>query len=535
MRVTARQLFVLLLFLGLFAMTLRPVADPDFWWHLRTGQWIAETHAIPHADPFSFTNQGKTWLAHEWLSELLIYSLYRTGGFGLLILAFATIITATFLLVYQHSAERPYIAGFALLLGALASAPTWGARPQMITHLFFALYLYFLDRYANTRKAKTLMPIPILMLLWVNLHAAYALGDGLVGVYLAGDLFELVKAKLTTKVATTDRSDDFNRSGEAMTKVATTNRSNDFSRSAERATKIATTKSFREVLMLCGILALCVLAALANPNGIHLLTYPFETLSSQAMQQNIQEWFSPDFHQLEWQPLAWLILALIGAGLLGRKSLSPTKILLTLIFGYLALHSMRHVPLFAIAAVPVLAEQIGSAVQIRQQASPRALTPSRCPSGSRTVRSAGRVLKWVNLLMVACAALVAGLRFVSVVQEQAATEKEKFPAAAVDWIVQHRPAGNLFNTYGWGGYLIWRLYPGYQVYIDGRADVYGDAFITDYLRLEAGEPGWDTSLARDDVRIVLLEPASLLVRELRLSPDWGVVFSDEQSILFIHK
>ncbi|MEW6094234.1 MAG: hypothetical protein AB1531_09745, partial [Chloroflexota bacterium] len=73
MRFTIRQTFVIILFLGLFAMTLRPVADPDFWWHLRTGQLIAETGAIPRADPFSFTNFGKTWIAHEWLSELIFY------------------------------------------------------------------------------------------------------------------------------------------------------------------------------------------------------------------------------------------------------------------------------------------------------------------------------------------------------------------------------------------------------------------------------------------------------------------------------
>ena len=481
MRITIHQLFVAILFLALFSMAMRPIADPDFWWHLRTGQWMVETHAIPHADPFSFTNQGKTWIAHEWLSEIFIYGIYRIGGYGLLILIFAAIITATFLLVYLRSAERPYIAGFALLLGALATAPTWGVRPQMISYLLSALFLFLLDRYTESRITKYLIPIPILMLLWVDLHAAYALGFAILGIYIAGDIFELIKAKIA--------------------KTGSTN-----------------SPILKNFMILFGILVLSVLAALANPNGIRLLTYPFETLSSQAMQQNIQEWFSPDFHQVEWQPLAWLILALIGAGLLGRKSISPTKILLTLVFGYAALHSMRHVPLFAIAAVPVLAEEIGSMVRIRQE-----------------VRQAGRLLKWVNLFLVACAILVAGLRFVSVVQEQANTEKEEFPAAAVDWIVQHHPSGNIFNTYGWGGYLIWRLYPEYQVYIDGRADVYGDTFINDYLRIEAGEPSWETSLSLDGMRIVLIEPGSLLARDLHQSPDWEIALSDEQSILFIHK
>lgn len=481
MRITVRQLFVVILFLALFSMAMRPIADPDFWWHLRTGQWIVETHAIPHADPFSFTNPGKTWIAHEWLSEILIYGIYRIGGYGLLILTFAGIITAAFLLVYLRSDERPYIAGFALLLGAIATAPTWGVRPQMISLLLSASFLYLLDRYIKLRKTKYLIPLPCLTLLWVNLHAGYALGFVIVGIYISGDIFELVKAKVTKA----------------------------------ESTNLPTHKT---ILTLCGILILCVLAALGNPNGIRLLTYPLETLSSQAMQQNIQEWFSPDFHQIEWQPLAWFILALIGAGLLGRKSISPTKILLTLFFGYAALRSMRHVPLFAIAAIPVLAEEIGSVVRIR-----------------REVQKPSRLVKWVNLLLLACTVLVAGARFVSVVQEQANAEKEKFPAAAVDWIIQHHPEGNIFNTYGWGGYLIWRLYPECRVYIDGRADVYGDPFINEYLRIEGGEPGWDASLSLDGVQIVLIEPGSSLAKDLRQSQDWEIAFSDEQSILFVHR
>ncbi len=106
-------------------MTLRPIADPDFWWHLRTGQLISQTGSIPHSDPFSFTNNGKPWIAHEWLSELFFYGLYKIGGYAALILTFSTIITAAFLFAYLRCPPetRPYIAGFALLLGAIATAP----------------------------------------------------------------------------------------------------------------------------------------------------------------------------------------------------------------------------------------------------------------------------------------------------------------------------------------------------------------------------------------------------------------------------
>ena len=77
MKLTIRKVFFIVLILGLFLMTLRPIADPDFWWHLRTGQLILQTHAIPHTDPFSYTMVGKPWITHEWLSEIIIYVLFR--------------------------------------------------------------------------------------------------------------------------------------------------------------------------------------------------------------------------------------------------------------------------------------------------------------------------------------------------------------------------------------------------------------------------------------------------------------------------
>ena len=103
MKLTIRQVFFIVLFLCLFLMTLRPIADPDFWWHLRTGQFILQTHAIPHIDPFSYTKAGQPWITHEWLSELLIYALFRLGSYGLLIFTFSIIITAAFLLTYLRS------------------------------------------------------------------------------------------------------------------------------------------------------------------------------------------------------------------------------------------------------------------------------------------------------------------------------------------------------------------------------------------------------------------------------------------------
>lgn len=478
MRLSTRQLFAVLLILAIFIISLRPIADPDFWWHLRTGQLIFETRQVPQTDPFSSTVNGKPWIAHEWLSELIIYGLYRLGGFGLLIFIFSAFITTAFLLVYLRSPERPFVAGFALLLGALATAPTWGVRPQMISLLLTSLFLYLLDRYQATHRVGFILPLPVITLLWVNLHAGYALGLGMVGIYILGDGLEFLIRFLAKE-------------------------------------KPIPTPQVKGILWLIGILVFCLLAVVVNPNGLKLYIYPFETLTSPSMQQFIQEWFSPDFHQGEWQPLAWMILALIGFGLLSRKTSSPTHIMLTLIFGYAALRSMRNVPFFVLAAVPVLSEQIGALVQIK---------PDNPPNR--------RTLPWLNPLLLLLVTLAAGLRFMSVNGQQAKTEQSQFPFQAVNWILLNHPAGRLYNTYGWGGYLIWRLYPQHPVYIDGRADLYGDQFIYSYLSLYNADPGWQEQLAAQKIGIILIEPKSPLANALRVSPDWAVVFEDRSSVIF---
>jgi hypothetical protein len=483
MRLTLRQFFLILLFLGLFLMTLRPIADPDFWWHLRTGQLIIQTHAIPSTDPFSFTSSGKPWVAQEWLSELLMYGLYRLGSYGLLIFVFSLIITGSFLFAYLRSPQdsMPYVAGFTLLLGAIATAPTWGVRPQMISLFISSLFLYLLDRYRKEGKFLFIIPLPLITLAWVNLHAGYFLGLVIIALHVIGDLIELLKADL-------------------------------------QKTKIPDAPTLRHIMILCAILGGSILATLINPNGLHILLYPFQTLTSQAMQQFIQEWFSPDFHQTEWQPLAWFILAFIGAGMLGKKPISPTKILLTLVFGYAALRSMRHVPLFAIVAIPILSEQIGSLVRILSE-----------------VKIPYRLIKWIAPLLLVCIVLVIGLRLTQVIQEQLKSEAATFPKAAVDWIAENQPQGNLFNSYGWGGYIIWRLYPNYPVYIDGRADVYGDKFIFAYLDVYHALLGWEQVLDTQAVRLVLVEPESGLAIALRQSSGWKNVYEDQISVVFDRK
>jgi hypothetical protein len=133
-------------------------------------------------------------------------------------------------------------------------------------------------------------------------------------------------------------------------------------------------------------------------------------------------------------------------------------------------------------------------------------------------------------------ALIAGAviaRVALVALNQPKVEHEKFPAAAVDFLQKENLPGALYNAYGWGGYLIWRLYPAQRVFIDGRADVYGDAFIEDvFLKAYRGGADWRAPLEQSAVRVVLIEPGAPLAVQLAREREWRKVYEDSQAVIY---
>lgn len=469
MVLTTQRLFVSILFIALFVVTTREISDPDFWWHLSTGKYIVDTHTIPHVDVFSFTNVGRPWITHEWLAEIFIFALYTLGSFPLLILAFAALITLSFVLVYARSPGKPYIAAFAVMLAALATAPTWGVRPQMLSLLLTSVFLWILDR-----KDRSVWLLPLLMLLWVNLHSGYALGIVIVGVYAFDEI-------------------------------------------------IAGFKVQGSKFLLLFVFVLCIIAVLFNPNGATMYIYPFETLTSPTMQAYIQEWFSPDFHLIEFQPFAWLLLATLAALAVSGKRTSLVQTILLVGFGYAALRSARHIPLYAIIAAPIVAEHAWHIIESRGWVN--------VLNTNRQMTRVATIINWVLLTLIVLAGIA---RIAIVISNQEATERAKFPAAAVDFIQAQQIEGGIYNTYAWGGYLIWRMYPQARVFIDGRADVYGDAFIENvYLKAYRGGVGWHEPLGRYNVRVVLIEPNAPLAMQLVRDSAWKQVYADQQAVVYV--
>jgi len=469
-----RFFFAGILLFGLLAMTARPATDPDLWWHLRTGQWIVETGHVPHTDPFSFTRGGSPWISHEWLSEVLFYQLWKFGGPAALIVFASIITTAGFLLLYWRCPGKPHWAAAATVVGALASAPCWGVRPQMFTFTLASLLLWIIDRAGE--QPRLLIAIPPMFLLWVNLHAGFALGPALLFLYAMGLMVEAA-------MGTTPWS-----------------------------------KAYPPALRLLAVILFCLALVPLNPSGTQLYRYPFDTLRSPGMRSFIVEWFSPNFHQWLYAPFL-IVFVLLLTALASSRSRLKARTLLPLIFtSFAALDAVRHIPIFILLAMPVIAESLRERSTVLPE--PRHSRPPRLRAPFKAI----------------ALTLLAGFtvfRYANVIQTQDAREAEQFPERAIASLQAGHEPTRIFVYYDWGGYAIWKLYPQYQVFVDGRADLYGDVILQQFQTIVQLGKGWQATLEDWNVRTTMVPPNSALAQALLLDPQWTASYRDNQAIVLV--
>ena len=193
-RLTLSDVWLLLPPLILFAtIALKQIHPADFWWHLRTGQIIAQTGSVPTTDLFTFTRAGQPWVNQGWLMQLFYYALFQAGGLPLIIFGHALLITSGYALVELACLQtRPRQARVAALatVGALAiGVLNWGIRPQGASYFCFGALVYIIER-RRTGGGRAIWALPALFALWVNLHGGFIFGLVLLGIYDAAQVSE---------------------------------------------------------------------------------------------------------------------------------------------------------------------------------------------------------------------------------------------------------------------------------------------------------------------------------------------------------
>ena len=469
------------MFLAAVGLTaLRPIDDPDFWWLLRGGRYMVETRSLASTDPFSATAYGAEWLNHAWGFELLAYGVYALAGTTGVILLQGIVVAAAFGVLFGLLRREGLGLGWSLgvlSLGALATHGFWGPRPQLVTYLILALFVRTLADY-QAGRANRLWWLPVLTAAWANLHAGFIAGPGLVALCALGELLGWALG------------DDTGRAG-----------------GLARARTLA--------IWFVASLA----ASLANPFHYKAVVFPFHVMGDQLSQAWIIEWLSPRFghpHVLILELFLGLLLLLT----LGTARPLPWRDLAVLApLVHLALQATRNTPLLVIVATPILGRAVASCAGMHW---------GRLPGLGRNAVVAGAL----GLVLSACG-LVAGsgqpLRVWNAFRP-AFGVVDAFPAGAVDFLRREGRRGTLWNEYGWGGYLIWHLYPELKVSIDGRMAVYGPERFGEHLTVVELRPGWQDVLTRLAPDTAVLSSRSPLVGALRAS-GWVVRFEDRVAMV----
>jgi hypothetical protein len=475
----------------------RPILDYDYFWHLATGAWILDTGGVPRSDPFSYSAAGERWIDLHWLFQLGLHGLYTLGGHEATRLAGAAlglaIVGVTAWSLWRS--DRPAVTGIALGLLALAAGTRFLVRPDTLSLLLAAIVLALLHRDERVPGRAVWAIVPV-QLLWANVHGFQAVGLALVAMALAGEAARAVLPGPAVR-------------GERLARLA-------------------------------GVLALAALAALVNPNGLEGALLPLRQLgmigsaeARGAFGHAIEE-LRPTLSVLGSRSAAGLLPALALGALaavamaLDRRRFSAFDALVWLAFGALALAAVRNVALFAVAAAPIFARHANAWLDAR-------------PAGARTL-----ALRATSAAAVVALALGAGAAAVRAAQlaggprgsSSPALAPFQYPEAAVDWIARERPPGPIYHRLGDGGYLIWRLWPRYQVLIDGRLEVFGEERFVDFeLRGGGGPETFEGLDRRYRFGTALLHfglfPDLSLLRGLAARPDWRLVHLDDVAAVFV--
>ena len=472
--VTPDRVFVVAVAAFVLHLILRtPIADPDLGWQLRVGEWIWQHRALPPTDPFAYPNAGRPWVVYSWLGEVVLWLIASNVGFHALMLACAAVVAATFVVVLRAAREAgaaPASAYSATVVAALATAPYASERPGMASFLFAAIYARTLLRWRRGKSGAPWRLVP-LMALWANVHVFFVFGLAWVWATVAWTAAESVVGRSVP-----------GRRWRALLVVA-----------------IATSAS-----------------TLINPYGWRLLLHVLEISHHPVAIPAIVEFSSPDFHGAGLFVLP-LLLALVAA--LAAATERPDPFLAVLVAGHtaLALITQRYVPLLAIVAAPLIGRSMTTALGLNAKG---AVGLSRLHAVAHAAIAAGFVLLAATAVPTK-AALEPNLR------------PGEFPVDAVRFLRRQPNLGRLLNSFNWGGYLIYSLYPDYQVSMDGRTTVFGEEETLGYLDMQYVRDGWRASLAHWRPDVVLWERHGQLAVALGDSPDWVRVYADDTAAIFL--
>jgi len=452
------------------------LSDADTYWHLATGRWIVEHGMVPRSDPFSHSMPGAAWTAHEWLSELAMLGAYRAASWTGLVVAAALLFAGTLAYVMRFLLARMQPV-HALLFTALTAGMLMGhllARPHVFAWPLLAVWAGTLADAAERHRTPPWWLLA-LMVVWANVHGSFTLGLAL-GAALALDA--VLACPQGQRRAAAGRWAAF--------------------------------------------VVLSVVAAMVTPATWEGLWYTVHVMRLTVALDVITEWRSPDFHRL--QPLELWLMLMLAIACTGRMRLPWLRLVLVLGLLHLALKHQRNVAVLGLVSPLLIAAPLAR----------------HWRATANTRRDAEALDRWFAALAVPArpaaigvAALAAALLIGAALQSNRfAPTAMRNPEVAVKAAMRAGAHGPVLNAYDFGGYLI---HSGVPVFIDGRAEMYGDALLQRSMNALTLRDPADLPRLLDDFHIgwTLLEPDAPAVALLDRMPGWRRVHADSVAVVHL--
>jgi hypothetical protein len=476
-----------------------PLIDGDVWWHIRAGEEVLTTGVVPRVDTWSIVGLGRPWTSQDWLANVLLAlgnGLGPWGQTGLSVL-FGVLTVAAFWILWRAIALRVPNIGWAsrviwLSIGLLLAGPVMGVRVQVLDLLMASVVIWICWRYLTDPRRRWLAVLPLVAAVWANLHAGWVLLFLLAGAVLVGEAVDLLLRR--------------HPSGPPLL-------------------------GWRQLTELAAALVVSAAALVINPNGFDLYAYPLETVGITALNRYVMEWFPASIDTIFGQLLAGFVLvAVIPALVLGRRTMRASDALIMVGLTIMAYQAIR----FLLITGPIGAA-IGAIV----------LAPliSASATGRRISRVLDRLatprvgfLRNVNLAIIGMlAALGIGVAFLRVSPPtQEAEIARSMPAGAVRWLSEHEAGERIFNRYEWGGY-VGQQRPTLPVFMDGRADVYGDELLRMYVSIIGLHDDPQVTLDHYGIDHALFPPETPLADWFDASPAWERAYADDTAVIWLRR
>lgn len=494
-RITARKIFLLAGAILIFFIALRPPIDPDMGWHLKNGEYLLE-HDLKVAKKDIYSNSMAEFplIMHEWLCDILMFSVYQKFNLSALSLLYALVAGVAFWVASAGVRAKKEYKMIAAILGAIASVPILGVRPQMFNLLFLACVIFVIFKFRIKKESRIIFWLPPLFAVWANMHGGFAAGLFLVGVFVAVEVAKLFFNYLV---------------------VFFSLKSNFFAKLRPIGQK--NLLGWPAAFGLAKILAASTLATLLNPYGWRIYIEVVTTVFDSYAKANISEWLPLSAsNPMSFQFIVYLAFLVILL-LFSRKKTDLTYLAVTVPFLYLAFSSWRHMPIFLIISTPLWVNIVETLV------------------GSELLALIRK--KWFLLLfLVACLFIIKqsiDRTFPLAMSVQKMAEAVGYPYKAVNWLKANPREGKMFNEYNWGGFLIWQ-YPQKKVFIDGRMASWkmGERRIfKEFNTMVKLDEGWREKFEQNDFDFALVYnnySNKIIFKEL----GWKEIYRDDLAIIF---